>query len=211
MDFIQWLQLTGICMVGAISPGPSLGLVINNTIDKGRSYGIVTGLGHAFGIACWAMFTAFGIAEVVVHISLISLAMRIFGVVLIAYIGFRTVFGNESLLVPKHCKKGIKGSLTRGAIEGLLVSLFNPKIALFFVAIFSHFVDPDSIRIEMIFMGLVAGLVDATWYASVTLALTGPKISGLIRKEELLLRRISGILLMLTAIYLVNLVFLDFV
>ena len=50
MDVDAWLKLVLICFLGALSPGPSLALVLNNTIARGRLYGISTGLGHGFGI-----------------------------------------------------------------------------------------------------------------------------------------------------------------
>jgi len=50
MDITSWFQLVVICFLGAVSPGPSLALVIGNTIVGGRIYGVVTSLGHATGI-----------------------------------------------------------------------------------------------------------------------------------------------------------------
>ena len=50
MDTASWVQLAVVCFLGAISPGPSLVLVISNTMAGGRTYGVATSLGHATGI-----------------------------------------------------------------------------------------------------------------------------------------------------------------
>ncbi|MBD86350.1 MAG: lysine transporter LysE, partial [Chloroflexi bacterium] len=50
MDIINWLQIVLICILGAISPGPSLAAVISNTTSSGRFFGVTTGIGHGIGI-----------------------------------------------------------------------------------------------------------------------------------------------------------------
>ena len=46
MDFTALLGVSFVCAMGAMSPGPSLAVVIRNTISGGRTQGIMTGLGH---------------------------------------------------------------------------------------------------------------------------------------------------------------------
>ena len=69
MDIDSWLQLVAVCFLGAISPGPSLALVVNNTIVRGRSFGVATGIGHGTGIGIWALLTAAGIAKIIFYKS----------------------------------------------------------------------------------------------------------------------------------------------
>ena len=59
MDLSSWLQLALVCLIGAMSPGPSLAVVIGNSLSFGRLYGIFTSLGHGVGIGWWAIVTAF--------------------------------------------------------------------------------------------------------------------------------------------------------
>ncbi len=37
MTFISWLSVAGVCCLGAMSPGPSLAVVIQHTVRGGRS------------------------------------------------------------------------------------------------------------------------------------------------------------------------------
>ena len=205
MDPTSWLQLAVICLLGAISPGPSLAVVVGNTITGGRAYGVLTGLGHATGISLWACLTATGVAEVMVDKSGMMEALQSSGACVLAYIGFRIITTGAGVPVQQG-----RASLTaswmplRSAGEGFLISLFNPKIALFFLAIFSHFVQPESGWTEMGLMGLTAGVIDASWYAFVALMLTGTNRIRVLQSNETVISRVSGSLLILIALYLLG-------
>ena len=208
MDIISWGQLAVICLLGAMSPGPSLALVIGNTIAGGRIYGIATSLGHAAGIGWWAVLTAVGITEVLVEQSSTLLGLQILGACLLGYIGFRTMMSGESLPVQRKELLVIRPViLLKGAGEGFLISLLNPKIALFFLAIFSHFVHFDGSLLETGLMGIIAAVIDASWYVSVALVITITTITKVLRNRMLALHRVSGIILVIIALYLISAVF----
>ena len=54
-----------VCLLGAMSPGPSMAVVINNAIFKGRYNGILTSLGHGIGIAVYASFAVLGLGLII--------------------------------------------------------------------------------------------------------------------------------------------------
>ena len=203
MDISSWIQLAVVCFLGAISPGPSLALVIGNTLARGRTYGVVTGLGHAFGIGWWALLTAVGVAEFMVSRSGILLGVQALGACLLAYIGFRTMLASGSTSVQRTRPASTSPVLViRGASEGFLISILNPKIALFFLAIFSHLVHSDSSWKETAMMGITAAAIDAGWYALVAVVLTGTSLVAVLRGRIAAARRASGIILILIALYL---------
>ena len=150
MDITSWFQLAAICFLGAISPGPSLALVIGNTLAGGRIYGVVTSLGHASGIGWWALLTAVGVAEVMADKSGMLLALQSSGACLLGYIGFRTMIARNGLSLQQiDARSTSYGILLKGAGEGFLISLLNPKIAVFFLAIFSHIINTPPITIAV--------------------------------------------------------------
>ena len=205
MDMTSWFQLVVICFLGAISPGPSLALVIGNTLAGGRIYGVVTSLGHATGIGWWALLTAVGVAEVMVDKSGILLALQASGACLLGYIGFRTMIARDALSVLQiDARPTGPGMLLKGAGEGFLISLFNPKIALFFLVIFGHLVPSDSSWTETGLMGITAAVIDASWYVSVAFMLTGTSLIKVFRGRETAIRMVSGMILILIALYLLG-------
>ena len=57
-----WLALAVVFILGAMSPGPSLAVVLSNTISGGRSQGVATGIGHGVGFGIYAFLAALGLA-----------------------------------------------------------------------------------------------------------------------------------------------------
>ena len=51
MDIETLLGMSFVCTMGAISPGPSLVVVLSNTIVGGRMQGMMTGIGHGLGLS----------------------------------------------------------------------------------------------------------------------------------------------------------------
>ena len=61
MSLLFFLKIFS-CLLGAMSPGPSMVVVINNAIFKSKYHGILTSLGHGVGIGIYALFAVLGIA-----------------------------------------------------------------------------------------------------------------------------------------------------
>ena len=95
-------------------------------------HGIVTSLGHATGIGWWALLTAIGVTELLGDQGNVLLGFRACGACFLGYIGFRTIIADEKKHTGQIEKLNQSSEmLIRGAIEGFLISLLNPKVALF--------------------------------------------------------------------------------
>ena len=57
MSFFLWTQFALVCLLGAMSPGPSLALIINSSLNYNRFSGIVASLAHGLGIFVYATIT----------------------------------------------------------------------------------------------------------------------------------------------------------
>ena len=55
-------QIGAVCVLGAMSPGPSLAVVLRNTVAGGRLRGVMTGLGHGIGFFFYALPAVSGLA-----------------------------------------------------------------------------------------------------------------------------------------------------
>ena len=203
MDMTFWIQLVLVCFLGAASPGPSLAVVIGNSLVRGRFYGMATGVGHAFGISLWGFLTAVGATEIMNYHSGLMVVIQVGGATILAYVGIRT-FRSKSYLQDQHGKVLLMKPrvLFKAVWEGFLISFLNPKIALFFLAIFSHLVYPDLRWSEKVLMGVVAGVIDGLWYVSVATFVTGIVGIGMFSGKFNLLSKLSGAILLSMSIYL---------
>ncbi len=91
----------------------------------------------------------------------------------------------------------------QSAREGFLISILSPKIALFFIALFSQFVALGNDLSNQMIIVATPFVVDGLWYTFITLVLSNSRVVDRIRSKAVLIDRLSGIVLMLLAVRVV--------
>jgi threonine/homoserine/homoserine lactone efflux protein len=162
MDSGFWFAVTAACLIGAMSPGPSLAVIVNLSLSQGRVAGLIAAISHGLMIGIFAFVTASGLVVVVDRNPLIFNAIQIAGCVFLIFMAFRLLFAKPS--GDAYSVVSAKSSKILAARDGLLIALLNPKIMIFFSALFSQFVDADSQLWEKVLLALIAGGVDMLWY-----------------------------------------------
>ena len=201
MEFTTWLALAAICLMGAISPGPSLALIIRNTVQGGRLHGVATGLGHGVGVGIYALITALGLALLITNTPWLFQAIQYGGALFLAWLGLKALLAKASSQLEAETAHAPRRQ--RGALEGLAVSFLNPQLAIFFVALFSQFVHQDTGWREGILMMLTAGGIDALWYSLVALLLSHGPVLAQLKLRARLIDQLSGLILLGLAIKVV--------
>lgn len=87
----------------------------------------------------------------------------------------------------------------QSAKEGFLISILSPKIALFFIALFSQFVALGNELSNQVIIVATPFIVDGLWYTFITLVLSSSKVVDKIRSKAQLIDRLSGVVLILLA------------
>jgi len=190
MDFKSLLMLSLICAMGAISPGPSLALILRNTIAGGKFQGVMTGVGHGIGIGMYAFIAVLGLSKLVLSNEYVLKSIQIMGIILLFWLAYK-MFTSK----PSRTYQEEDSSQSKGFMEGFLISFFNPKILVFFVAIFSQFINDDISLYERMVMATVAGAIDMAWYVLVVLLLAESKIIESFRKNAVAIDRCMGLVL----------------
>lgn len=201
MTFTIWLSLFTICILGAMSPGPSLAMVAKHSLAGGRLNGLATAWAHAFGIGIYAFITLIGLAVVLQQSPLLFKTISYAGAAYLAYLGYNALRSKGG--VAARLESGQQTTIWQSAKEGFLISLLSPKIALFFIALFSQFVAVgDSFTAKSLIV-MTPLVVDGLWYTLVTFLLSSPKLIDKIRSKAMLIDRLSGAVLILLALRVV--------
>ena len=190
MDINSILILAIVCASGAISPGPSLAVVIRNTITGGRSKGIMTGLGHGIGLTIYAFIAVMGLSSMLIGNQTLFVSVQIAGSFWLIWIGCNMILSS-----PKESAKKNVDSRKRGFVEGFMISFLNPKILVFFVAVFSQFIHSEITNIDRTIIVMVAGVIDTFWYVFVATLLAGSNFIDKIKKYSVWIDRFTGVLL----------------
>ena len=91
-------------------------------------------------------------------------------------------------------KKDVKEK-TLSFLQGFSISILNPKILVWFIAIYSQFMSVNNELIFNIYLVSIAGIVDAFWYIFLTLAVTTASALTFFQTKILLIKKIQGFLL----------------
>ena len=198
LDFTSILALSFVCAVGAMSPGPSLAVVLRNTISGGRLQGIMTGVGHGIGFGIYALIAVTGLSALLLAHDSLFLLLQWGGALVLLWLSYNMLTYIPSESVEVHEISGRKGF-----IEGFLISFLNPKILVFLVAIFSQFIDSEMSQTDRLVMAILAGIIDTTWYVLVAAVLAGTSLINVLRSNSVIIDRAIGLILSLLALALV--------
>ncbi|WP_428985264.1 LysE family translocator [Shewanella corallii] len=180
-----------------MSPGPSLAIVIRHTLGGGALKGIVCAWAHALGIGIYALITLLGLAVLLKQAPLLFNGIALAGAAYLAWLGWQAL--NAKGGVQDKLDSGKQASWLTAARDGLAISLFNPKILLFFLALFSQFVKAADTVSGQALIVLTPLLMDGLWYTLVALMLSHPRVLPKLRANAQLIDRLSGIVLILLA------------
>ena len=172
MIFQDWLSLAAICILGAFSPGPSLMVILSITASNGRKAGFLSSFGHGLGVFIYALLSATGLSIILNTYSQLLILVQFLGALFLLYIGIRTI-RSLFLTTADSSKVLSKNMIPNRFIDGFLIAIFNPKIAAFFLSLFSQFLIVGQTFVIHLGMALLAGTIDTIAYlAMVTLAST---------------------------------------
>ena len=190
MTLITFVQVFSVCLLGAMSPGPSMAVVIHNAIFKGRYNGILTSIGHGIGIAVYATFAVLGLGLIIETNIFIFNSLKILSIIFLFFIGTKTILNKEKLNLEK---KDVREK-TISFLQGFSISILNPKILVWFLAIYSQFMSINNELTFNIYLITIAGIVDALWYIFLTLTVTTASALTFFQTKILLIKKIQGFL-----------------
>ena len=189
MSLLIFFKIFAVCLLGAMSPGPSMVVVINNAIFKSKLNGILTSIGHGIGIGIYALFAVLGIALIIKTNLYVFNVIKFLSIIFLVYLGVKSIVANNKL---EFDEKNISAGFT-SFLQGLSISLLNPKIFIWFVAIYSQFMSVDNDIIFNTILILTAGIIDSIWYVTLTLLVTTNIALDLIKDKSVLLQKFVGI------------------
>tara|TARA_B100000941_G_C28494718_1_gene550150 strand:+ start:1229 stop:1852 length:624 start_codon:yes stop_codon:yes gene_type:complete len=205
MELGAWVALATVFALGAVSPGPSLAVVIRNTVTGGRSQGISTGLGHGLGFGLYAFLAAAGIATALSASVHTEQALRWGGVIILLWLG--TTFLRHALAHndDNHQDEEKYASSDKvGFLQGFSIAILNPKIMAWMLALYTPFIEADLPIETLIGMGLLGMSIDGAWYVTVATTLaTGDRVERL-KSNAHLIDGAMGLLMFLFAYILVS-------
>ena len=195
-----WVQFATICIVGAMSPGPSMALIIRNSIKYGRVSGILSSVGHAIGIGIYAAVSVAGLQIILINNIFLFNTIQFCGSVFLLVLGILFLRDTGQKLSIQDKQKSVNSFM-----QGFAISILNPKILIWFAAIFSQFIEISSTNFVKFTMVLIASSIDGLWYIILTIIVTGFGLKQFLENNTKIIQNISGaVLIFISIIILYN-------
>ena len=185
-----WIQFALICIVGAMSPGPSMALIIRNSIKYGRVSGLLSSVGHAIGIGIYASISVVGLQLILINNIFVFNTIQFCGSIFLLILGILFLKNSGEKLSIEDDQKNLNSF-----IQGFAISILNPKILIWFTAIFSQFIEASSTSMTKLTMVFMASSIDGIWYIIVTIVVTGFGLKQFLENNTKTIQNISGIVL----------------
>jgi homoserine/homoserine lactone efflux protein len=157
MALSVYLAFLAACIVVMIVPGPSVTLIVANSLRHGRRAGLLNVAGGQLGLAIVAAIALMGLASLIAAMGAWFAWVRLAGAAYLIWLGWKllTASGESADAAPRKPRGGF-------FVQGLAVALSNPKTLLFFGAFFPQFMDANrDFTIQMLIMGATAMAVAA--------------------------------------------------
>jgi threonine/homoserine/homoserine lactone efflux protein len=195
--------LTGIIIGIFVSApvGPLGVLCIQRTLNKGRLYGIFTGLGATTSDLMYAILVGFGMNYIIDFIDTYTLFIQILGSIIIFLFGI-SIFGNNPVKQLQSSNGNTSGSLLTNFASGFGLCVSNPLIVFLFIGLFARFqfFTPEQTIYHNIW-GLFSILIGAfLWWLTLT-TIVGHLRGRFNLRGLWFFNKITGSVLMLSALF----------
>jgi threonine/homoserine/homoserine lactone efflux protein len=149
------------------------------------------------GIGIYATFTVIGLGFIIQKSEAIFFIIQVCGSLFLMLLGLLFVFtkknASESSSYQIH---------SNSFAQGFAIAIINPKILIFFIAIYSQFINADAELIEKTILVSTSAIIDAIWYIFVSVLVTGYGLKEFLFNNRHVIQKIIGALLIFIALSL---------
>ena len=194
-DLINWGLLIVVFGAAVMSPGPDFVVAVRNSVMYSRTVGILTALGFAAGVIIHVGYTLAGLAALIAHSAILFNILKFAGAAYLFYMGYKAL-RSKGFDAPDADDAAPRASLSplKAFWSGFLTNALNPKATLFFMAVFSQFVTPQTAFSVQLAYAATCVVMTALWFSAVAVVLTAPRIKSIFLKMARWIDRICGVL-----------------
>lgn len=170
------LPFIGVAIAVVVIPGPDMALVARNVFRYGRSAGFATSFGICTGILGWGLAAVLGIATILATSSLAFTILKLAGAAYLIYLGISTLRSRDASTAAEGVERRAL-SARHAYAQGLVSSLLNPKLGVFFLTLLPQFIAPgEASAVRALQLAVVFDLIGIVWlltYSAMLAALGG--------------------------------------
>jgi homoserine/homoserine lactone efflux protein len=186
-----YLAYVAACVVIVIVPGPTVTLVVANSITHGTRAGLLNIAGTQLGLAVMMGIVLVGLASLIESMGIWFDWVRLAGAFYLVWLGWKLLRARGAMVATE------KAPAPRGGffLQGFLVLMSNPKALLLFGAFIPQFVDPKTNYVGQVVLLGATAMITAAIFDSAYAILAGRARHFLSAQRARWLSRVSGLFL----------------
>ncbi|PEA23590.1 homoserine lactone transporter [Bacillus cereus] len=151
--------LTGILL--NLIPGADTMYIVGRSISQGRKAGVYSVFGIITGSLVHTLLVAFGLSIILTKSIVLFNTIKVIGVIYLVYLGIKMILDKTNVAFQASYNKL---NIRKIYLQGLLTSLTNPKVSLFFIAFLPQFIDTKaSGPMPFIILGITFTVTGLLW------------------------------------------------
>ena len=149
------------------------------------------------GIGVYATAAVLGLGFILQANQMLFLIIQISGLFFLFFLGLMFILQKslEDVVVEQQRQ-------FNSFLQGFVIAIINPKILIWFTAIYSQFININANIIFNTTLVLTASIIDALWYILVSLLVTGYGLKNFLLERKKMIQKITGSVLILIALSL---------
>lgn len=192
----EFLLVACIHLLAVMSPGPDFAMVLRNSLVYSRRVGILAAVGLGAGILLHVTYSLLGIGLIISQSIMLFNVIKLIGAAYLIYMGVKALFAEKTEDKSLDVKEDTSDISNFEAIRmGFLTNALNPKATLFFLALFTQVINPETALGVKVLYGLEMSVATFAWFAFVALILTHRHINKLFSRVRHYLDKAFGAIL----------------
>ena len=154
-DIVILIGFISASLVILLSPGPGVVYVTARSLSQGRKAGLISALGLSAGAFVHVLAAIVGLSSILLASATAFTVVKFAGAAYLIYLGLRMIFSRQQETAEAAPPE--PAPLSRLFADGVIVSILNPKIAIFFLAFLPQFIDPSGANpaVQILVLGAV--------------------------------------------------------
>ncbi len=180
---IEFLSVSLIILLAVISPGPDFAIVTRNSLRYSQRIGIMTTLGITTSTLFHASYCIFGLAIVISKSLLLFNIIKYVGAAYLIYLGIKGLL-DKSPAMPLASNEKSKKTISdfQAYYQGLFCNVLNPKTILFFLALFTMMIKPNTSLMIQFGYALEIAFIHLMWFSLVSVFFAHQRIKVFLGK-----------------------------
>lgn len=195
MSWHIWLMVSGIAFLAIISPGPDFAIVVKNALAHGRRAGLWTAAGISAGLSVHVAYTVLGLGLIISQSIIAFTIVKWLGAGYLLWLGWHALRSKPIVLesAPEITIEGRPLSGREAFISGFVTNVLNPKTTLFFLALFTQILQPDTVLVAKLVYGLTIMVMALVVFSAIAMGFSRGNVRRVYRRIAHWIDRALGV------------------